>query len=502
MKQGITDLLGGEHADHLPREMTFDMDDSVVIRAATLNEMNKCHSKADNGGKYANNPFDYSETAFEYESRKTAQIATVKTLMQKNDVIFLQEADWNLYQNPKHVDATMVKAFKTVKDSYDKLLAQEGWAKIETQKGDNCKALVLLYNTNKLTPNGHKQGVLPVNGKNTAFEVGFTHNSSKKEVRLTNFHLDYQHDYQKDILAYLTGNAGVRTIMGGDANHTLKNDLPYLLSDYSHPSNLDSPNKDGQNLTTKHEGTNLNKAYDGFMTVGPKKVRIQEHDGKEFHVDAHNTVSTKNYKATQVVHETQGPGQPWQKRKLQAKNQGAAPTVVAVQHAQVLPVVNVQPGKNVLLAKVAPKTQTVALTCMEDLTGALSLTVGFEDMAKRDAFAQQMNVQGFTLQKHQQKPLLIVPASSGAGSIGVYTSRNGELSVNCGNNQARDKFCEALGITNDHAKLHTDPALNKAIYFDPKQLPPKEKVSLTTQAPIPKTLQIGTQNSQSQLLGF
>jgi hypothetical protein len=351
----IVGLLGGQTSDHLPRVMKFDFHNKMVITAVTYNQMNACRSKADNGGQYSNNPFNITETAAEYKDRKLTQLGHVIPALEREerkDCFFLQEADWALYVNPNKLndpniplaERELLQARLDVQQEYQKQLKAAGWDMVMSSIDDNCKPTVILYNTKTLEPqtvqktvqtnNGgfkaitevKKCGILPVNGKNTALEVSFTHKSTRQPVSLVGFHLDYEHDYSTDLENYFKNKANTPTVMGGDANHPLTNDMRYLISDYSHPSNIDSPNKDGRNLTTKHEGTNFNKAYDGFMTIGPNGVTIIEKPGHEFKVDAYNNVTTERYDPEDRQHQAK-PGEPWAKQKLANQQQvvGNAP---------------------------------------------------------------------------------------------------------------------------------------------------------------------------------
>ncbi|MES2677955.1 MAG: hypothetical protein V4612_06585 [Pseudomonadota bacterium] len=101
------------------------------------------------------------------------------------------------------------------------------------------------------------------------------------------------------------------------------------------------------------------------------------------------------------------------------------------------------------------------------------LAIKFESPEKRDKFMKQFNkLQTSTIEDNPN--VLYIDPSNGVGTTGSYVSKNGELSVNLGDNKTQFEFCSALGITNNIALMPSPGQIGSdAIYFKQELLPPK-----------------------------
>lgn len=116
-----------------------------------------------------------------------------------------------------------------------------------------------------------------------------------------------------------------------------------------------------------------------------------------------------------------------------------------------------------------------------------SLKITCKDEASRKQLLERLNREAknnkvkidFVKDKSQDNVFYIPPTKQlkkepPTFSAGVYVSRNGELSVNLGNNGFRDFFAQTMHITNTHAQLVDKGLGENAIYFKKTTLEPRE----------------------------
>lgn len=310
----------GATSDHAWRSIQVALSDKQVIQGATWNMQMRCRSKADNGGKFANNPLDVTEGDKEYLERKRLQIDTLKEMIDRgNDFIFLQEADW--IAPPGFDKANKNKLLSDFKG----MLKQSGWEMIATP-GKDYQMMVTLYNPQKLTPNPNKpyEGLFQSNktGKFRGFQTNFNFAGTNNPIALVNLHLEYDQDYRQSILnqqkAFVERN--IPCIMGGDTNNVQNFKLNSMIGDWNAATNIEAAPTGG--LTTIHgtteQGITIQKTYDGFF-VNPTKSTsaiITEMPSKKFVDLGQGRVGYTDYIPNEQHKQHQArKGTPWQRQK-------------------------------------------------------------------------------------------------------------------------------------------------------------------------------------------
>ncbi len=269
-------------SDHGIQTMSFDLYLDVYgyqqqhifqLMGATNNMMDSGFSKAENNGRFANNPWDKSENFQEYLIRKKKQINKILDLLEKKsiDFMFLQEID---FLNPYHKSKFSTKEHETALMKLKKEFLQALYAKgyninISTIADSRNQPMATIYSTATFTSSNKPYGILGdskdcYRGWNTVLQ----HKASQQFVSLINLHLSYTDSYFDSIihLMKLNSDRDIVTIAGGDTNQTSK-DIKGLIS--MNPifgvTNIQMLN---DKLSTVDE-KGRDKCYDGFFLAAP-----------------------------------------------------------------------------------------------------------------------------------------------------------------------------------------------------------------------------------------
>jgi hypothetical protein len=125
-----------------------------------------------------------------------------------------------------------------------------------------------------------------------------------------------------------------------------------------------------------------------------------------------------------------------------------------------------------------PATSPITIYSAQPSKGMPRVGIKFANQEERDAFIQTMAEEGMKkglelgelLTAHpKDATTLLVNSSQGPGTLGVYVSKAGQLSINFGNEGLSKKCLDLLGL--DKKQAYTDRS--SAIYFHKEQLPPK-----------------------------
>lgn len=196
---------------------------------ATWNTLNKKASAKTLGGDHSNNPENKDENDEQYIARRLKQFEKIVGLMKETDVISLQEFDC-LFPIGKER-----KTYPELQQKFKDILKEQGWALVTPQHPNPfaIRKTIMLYNT-QVFDWVSQDNVLPVekkiitkNGKeysNTQY-AGLAVNlkdksNSELKTCFVSMHLDYDHNYGKDIGHFLKQNTkkDIMTVMVGDTN--------------------------------------------------------------------------------------------------------------------------------------------------------------------------------------------------------------------------------------------------------------------------------------------
>lgn len=215
------------------------------IRGVTWNLLNQGFA-AKTPTSFSNNPFNLDETDADYIYRKTCQMMAILFLIKhfelKGDTLdfmFLQEV--NIFTA---AEINRLPALKDVTDQFKKSLAELDWEFAITTRELGCKALVTLYNKNTLQLNNTTPAKSyfqdKAKKKNTAFELNFTHQGTKRAVALTNLHLDYDKIYFEEMIQkqFELIKRNTISVMGGDCNHPPTYGIRGVVGDCSKATNI------------------------------------------------------------------------------------------------------------------------------------------------------------------------------------------------------------------------------------------------------------------------
>lgn len=312
-QQSLQQCLGGFHSDHTDQSIRVKFVPGVsragiqlfprpslepfTITGMTLNCMNKGHSKASCRAApgvtpYSNNPFDLDENDEEYIHRLQEQSQFLLERIGRRDIqfCFLQEASWLLpYQFSRN------KQIQDIQIHFIEKLHELGWSIITTQKTQQVKPLVTLFNAQVLHPKNTGLGVIPTHtGKNTGFLVDFDYQTDNPShavvpIRLVNLHLDFSEDSRQSILdlQHESIRDRIAMIAGGDTNHPQNLDQMGLIGNWNFPSNIDSDSSGALSIHDPRAGQLL-KRYDGFFvspTDSSGNAHITEGPGHYFEFD-------------------------------------------------------------------------------------------------------------------------------------------------------------------------------------------------------------------------
>lgn len=334
----------GATSDHAPRSIAVKIinptDGSFTyFQGATWNMQIWCASKAgviargkkanwlgwDEAQAFGNNPMDVDEAPSDYFARKEQQIIELENIMNNgNSFIFLQETDW--LNHPK------------LKEKFEAMFARKRWQMTATP-GPEYQQLVTLTDMRKFDvnlrnlPEGRFKS--DKSDKFRGFQTDFIDVDTQRPLSLVNLHLEYGHDYSKEMLALQTQfvNEDVPCIMGGDTNNVTLT-LPTMIIDWNAATNISLDGNGG--LTTVHapgiQGRPpIQKAYDGFF-VNPGKytyAQITEMAGMRFNDLGNGQVAYVPYLPNpKHAHHTTDVGKPWMKRKALEGAAAAAPARV------------------------------------------------------------------------------------------------------------------------------------------------------------------------------
>lgn len=286
-------------SDHAIQGVEVDAPAVGTLRGFTHNMLNKMYSvqncPAQVQHKFTNNPGNFDESNEEYLSRKAAQLQFYISEIDRHikegrpyDFAFLQEVDILTRALGDHDSERRRKA---IYENFVEQLKARGWALVKTQQKYNCKTMVTLYNAQTLKLVGERRGVLPDGGgnKNTGFESIFAHVKSRRNVILTNLHLDYDKEsetYTKEIAKY-NGEKSAEsalTILGGDTNRP-RSTLNGTIGTNEYATSFDSSMKDGDNynsFTLLHRTTGLISSIDSFIVASPGSYTAKEVDSYYF----------------------------------------------------------------------------------------------------------------------------------------------------------------------------------------------------------------------------
>jgi hypothetical protein len=267
----------------------------------TWNLLECGYSKADNSNLHSNNPFNRSESASEYLSRKMEQLQTIGRLMDTHQFGLLQEADFLFPDNNRSVERPWMKdVFCALVWSLSDMLNKKGcriqlyWEK-EVAIIHSASLSHKSYNIE--FPYVRKGKIMDIT-KYAMYTCIFE--SEGKNICLGSFHAQFGVDYTEPIETFRkeTLSKADITIIGGDANHPSNYQFPGLLTLSENDVTNFYTNYNETDPYTKvelHDHRNgAPKNYDGFLVFTDASVTTRvsgEHywdkevvDGKEIPV--------------------------------------------------------------------------------------------------------------------------------------------------------------------------------------------------------------------------
>lgn len=254
-------------SDHVPRDIEVKISNETW-KGFTWNLQEWCHGCSEES--YSNNPFDFTETSFQYETRKIKQINEMMIMCKEKDFGALQKVDFCSTVSNDSLD--------TIRDYFCKCLFTIGWNFITYSE----KQLVIIYKTSELSHISNEI-FLPYKFKTQTYYSLFLATFKDKNgniIKLGSMHGHYNTDYSNSVpklLKILEANSYC-TIIGGDMNHPPSYKIPrFLVSNDNEITNFTTnySSVDGQYATVELNDTRCNnpKAYDGFfVTKGNAKV--------------------------------------------------------------------------------------------------------------------------------------------------------------------------------------------------------------------------------------
>lgn len=288
------------YSDHLPVLNYFKCGNGVELYIGTYNTGNKFHSKAncsakgpDGRGLFSNNPEDLDENDKLYLERKHQQLHYILGLITQGnlDAFFLQE-----------IDFLTLPVSRDLKIWFIHQLQSYGYELVMSNSRMNANPQAIIYKKQTLTLIRGSLSAHILNDaqypKNTLFEALFIHHESGEKVCLSTLHLSYSQNLKNKIKNHTKWRArqGYTCIAGGDTNHIPKH-LPGINGDSSHATCYDIREKDNK-LTTRHEDTNISKAYDSFAGCAPDNHVLEMIEGPRHYFycqDGQVGVAKRNY---------------------------------------------------------------------------------------------------------------------------------------------------------------------------------------------------------------
>lgn len=276
-------------SDHTPVSYNVCLRDdmgleSPPLRIMSWNKMNKCHSRStcsDQWAPYSNNPWDIDETDEESEARFKLQydflLSEIDQRLRGNsplDVIALQEAN------------DLVFGRSANKNAFIDELKKRCWSLKTTQKKDQSKPMVILYNSERLKYVEQSGNLPSPSGKNCLFEVRFKDkNDQNRIIAICNAHLDFSYDYRRELVQYQVNQVAkeIFTVIIGDTNYPNEDQMSFV-SNCHFPTNIDV-DESGKLITYFHQGTKHVKKYDSLAAspTSHTSVKIQEDRLTFFH---------------------------------------------------------------------------------------------------------------------------------------------------------------------------------------------------------------------------
>ncbi len=255
MHEIFRDTLDGFTSDHAPQNMQITETEQEAdgtsketpLKLKTWNLLKECHA--------SNNPFKITETPDQFRARRTVQYNQIIDELKKGnlDCMFLQEAD-----------ELLAPPLSSESQAFEAELKQLGFEIKKHKATATNSGLVTIINTNKLEV---VDSPTPVFG-DAGFSVPVRLKSDpSKKIELTNLHLQFEHDYKKEILEHQFQKIreGVFSVMGGDFNHNPANpQIVGMIADHTKPTVVAS-GVSGELILTDHKTKHSPKVFDGFL---------------------------------------------------------------------------------------------------------------------------------------------------------------------------------------------------------------------------------------------
>lgn len=260
----------GYTSDHVRIDIKAKIN-GLIWRGFTWNLQCYCLSKKDHPLKFSNNPFNCTETQYQYERRKMQQIDEIISLCTKMeyDFGFLQEVDF-CFSNLSNKEKTipwLTGSFNKLRNYFAEELERINYQFITYSD----KELVTIYNTKRLTYL-LRRSMLPYRDTNRLFVCVFGDNNSGNIITLGNIHGDYNADYSESIPSLLDKFRKDKSclIIGGDMNHPPGyNTSRLLVPNENDPTNFltnySKAKRKFVEVQLNDSRCNLAKAYDGFF---------------------------------------------------------------------------------------------------------------------------------------------------------------------------------------------------------------------------------------------